>query len=65
MVQFQQSLLQGLPISAQNYNMATPSTLQEILAGAGGGAKLAGNTDSGITLDSLLGNLGLGSSSPK
>jgi hypothetical protein len=66
MVQFQQSLLQGLPISAQNYNMATPSTLQEILAGAGGGAKLAGNTDSGITLDSLLGNLGLGGSgSPK
>jgi len=66
MVQFQQSLLQGLPISAQNYNVATPSTLQEILAGAGGGAKLAGNTDSGITLDSLLGNLGLGGSgSPK
>jgi hypothetical protein len=65
MVQFQQSLLQGLPISATNYNMAQPSTLQEILAGAGGGAKLAGNTDSGITLDRLLGNLGFGSSSPK
>jgi hypothetical protein len=66
MVQFQQSLLQGMPITATNYNMATPSTLQEILAGAGGGAKLAGNTDSGITLDSLLGNLGLGGSgSPK
>jgi hypothetical protein len=66
MVQFQQSLLQGMPISATNYNMAQPSTLQEILAGAGGGAKLAGNTDSGITLDSLLGNLGLGGSgSPK
>jgi len=65
MVQFQQSLLNGLPITATNYNMAQPSTLQEILAGAGGGAKLAGNTDSGITLDSLLGKLGLGSSSPK
>jgi hypothetical protein len=66
MVQFQQSLLNGLPITATNYNMATPSTLQEILAGAGGGAKLAGNTDSGITLDSLLGKLGLGGSdSPK
>jgi hypothetical protein len=66
MVQFQQSLLQGMPITATNYNMAQPSTLQEILAGAGGGAKLAGNTDSGITLDSLLGNLGLGGSgSPK
>jgi hypothetical protein len=66
MLQFQQSLLQGMPITATNYNMAQPSTLQEILAGAGGGAKLAGNTDSGITLDSLLGNLGLGGSgSPK
>jgi hypothetical protein len=65
MLQFQQSLLQGMPITATNYNMAQPSTLQEILAGAGGGAKLAGNTDSGITLDRLLGNLGFGSSSPK
>jgi len=66
MVQFQQSLLQGMPITATDYNMATPSTLQEILAGAGGGAKLAGNTNSGITVDELLGRLGLGGSgSPK
>ena len=40
MVQFQQSLLQGLPTSAQNINMAQPSTLQQILAGAGGVAGL-------------------------
>jgi len=66
MLQFQQSLLQGMPITATNYNMAQPSTLQEILAGAGGGAKLAGNTDSGMTVDALLGKLGLGGSgSPK
>jgi hypothetical protein len=68
MVQFQQSLLNGLPITATNYNTMQPTKLQEILAGAGGGAKLAGNnTDSGFSLDQLLGNLGFGggSANPK
>lgn len=67
MVQFQQSLLQGLPITATNYDMATPSTLQEILAGAGGAAKMVGNnTNSGVSVDDLLQTLGLGGSgSPK
>ena len=34
MVQFQQSLLSGLPLAAQNYNLAQPSTLQNIAGGA-------------------------------
>ena len=34
MVQFQQSLLQGLPLAAQSYNMATPSALTSAAAGA-------------------------------
>jgi hypothetical protein len=34
MVQFQQSLLQGLPLAAQSYNMATPSALSSAAAGA-------------------------------
>jgi hypothetical protein len=63
MVQYQQSLLQGMPISATNINMATPSTLQEILSGIGGGIKMVGNNPSNVSLQSvtdLLGNLGLG-----
>jgi hypothetical protein len=40
MVQFQQSLLQGLPLAAQNYNVAQPSALQSLLGGAGGLAGL-------------------------
>lgn len=40
MVQFQQSLLQGLPLSAQNYNTAQTSALQELITGAGGVASL-------------------------
>jgi hypothetical protein len=34
MVQFQQSLLQGLPLAAQSYNMASPSALTSAAAGA-------------------------------
>jgi hypothetical protein len=34
MVQFQQSLLQGLPLAAQSYNMAAPSTLTQAAQGA-------------------------------
>jgi len=34
MVQFQQSLLSGLPTTAQNYNMAQPSLLQSLSQGA-------------------------------
>jgi len=47
MVQFQQSLLSGLPLAAQNINTATPSTFQQVLGGAG-------------SVASLLNNLGLG-----
>jgi hypothetical protein len=39
MLQFQQSMLQGMPISATSYNIAQPTKLQEIMAGASGGAK--------------------------
>jgi hypothetical protein len=51
MVQFQQSLLSGLPLASQNINAATPSTFQQVLTGAGGVA-------------SLLNNLGLGTKKP-
>jgi hypothetical protein len=63
MLQFQQSMLQGMPISATNIDMATPSTLQEILSGIGGGIKMVGNNPSNVSLQSvtdLLGKLGLG-----
>lgn len=43
MVQFQQSLLQGLPLAAQNYNVAQPSMLQQIAGGTSGLATLLGN----------------------
>ena len=39
-VQYMQSLLQGLPISAQSYNYSQPSALSETLAGAGGLQKI-------------------------
>jgi hypothetical protein len=39
MLQFQQSMLNGLPVSATSYNIAQPTKLQEIMAGASGGAK--------------------------
>ena len=35
-LQFQQSLLQGLPIAAQTYSYSQPSTLSTILGSAGG-----------------------------
>ena len=35
-VQYQQSLLQGLPIAAQSTTYSQPSTLSNILGGAGG-----------------------------
>jgi hypothetical protein len=47
MVQFQQSLLSGLPLAAQNINTAQPSTFSNVLTGAG-------------SVASLLNTLGLG-----
>ena len=35
-VQYQQSLLQGLPLAAQTYSYSQPSALSEILSGSGG-----------------------------
>ncbi len=35
-VQYAQSLLQGLPISTQDYQYAEPSTLSNVMGGAGG-----------------------------
>jgi hypothetical protein len=63
MLQFQQSMLQGMPISATNIETATPSKLQQAMAGAGG---LAGMfpTNSNVSMkdvSDLLSNLGLGS----
>jgi hypothetical protein len=46
MLQFQQSMLNGMPISATNYNIATPSGLTAAAQGA-------------TTVNSLLKNLGL------
>jgi hypothetical protein len=53
MVQFQQSLLSGLPLTAQSYNVAEASPLQKILAGAGGGANLLGGSNTNVTLDDV------------
>ena len=39
-VQYMQSLLQGLPISAQSYSYPTPSVLDQMVQGAGGVAQL-------------------------
>jgi len=57
MLQFQQSMLQGMPISATSYNIAQPTKLQEIMAGAAGGAKAVGATNN--TVADLLKQLGL------
>ena len=35
-LQFQQSMLQGLPISTQAYNYTQPSSMQQAASGAGG-----------------------------
>jgi hypothetical protein len=40
MVQYQQSLLDGLPLKTQNYSYAQPSALSNILSGASGSASL-------------------------
>ena len=50
-IQFQQSLLQGLPLAAQSYNYAQPSALANILSGASGSQGIA---------TSLLGEGGIG-----
>ena len=62
MVQFQQSLLQGLPLAAQSYNVAQPSTLQQILSGAGGVAGMLPSTSntSLADLQAALKKLGIG-----
>jgi len=62
MVQFQQSLLSGLPLAAQTYNVAQPSTLQQILSGAGGVAGLFPNagTTGAQDLAAALKKLGIG-----
>jgi hypothetical protein len=52
MVQYQQSLLNGLPLAAQNINTAQPSTFQQMLSGAGGLAGLFGNKTS-MTADDI------------
>jgi hypothetical protein len=63
MLQFQQSMLQGMPISATNIETTTPTKLQQAMAGAGG---LAGMfpTNSNVSMkdvSDLLNKLGLGS----
>jgi len=52
MVQFQQSLLSGLPLAAQTYNTAQPSLLQSLAQGSVFGAN---------SLDAILKTLGLSS----
>jgi hypothetical protein len=52
MVQYQQSLLNGLPLAAQNINTAQPSAFQQMLAGAGGVAGLFNNKTS-MTADDI------------
>ena len=57
MLQFQQSMLNGLPVSATNYTIAQPTKAQEIMAGAAGGAKAVGANNK--TVADLLQQLGL------
>lgn len=63
MLQFQQSLVNGLPITANNYQLSQPSATQSMLAGAGGIAGLLSGTGnlSQTDMATLLKNLGLGS----
>ena len=69
-IQYQQSLLDGMPLTAQNFNYAQPSALQNLLSGAAGanalGNALGGSggsgSGSGGGISGLLGNL-FGSSS--
>jgi hypothetical protein len=44
-------------LAAQSYNITQPSTLQQILSGVGGGAKLGGFTQD--DLNTALKNLGI------
>jgi len=63
-VQYMQSLLQGLPLAAQQYSYAQPSSLQNILTGASGvqglGTEILGEGGIGGLISSLFG----GGSSP-
>ena len=52
MVQFQQSLLNGMPINATDYNIMEPSTLQKAMAGAGGVAGMFPNSTN-LTMDDV------------
>jgi hypothetical protein len=49
MVQFQQSLLSGLPLAAQSINTAQPSAFANALTGAGSVASLLNNLGLGTT----------------
>jgi hypothetical protein len=51
-IQFEQSLLNGLPITATNYALSQPSALTSAAAGA-------------TTVNTLLNTLGLGTTPPK
>ena len=51
-LKFQSQMLNGLPISATNYESALPSTAQQVLSGAGGVAGLLGNKTS-YTMDDV------------
>ena len=59
-LQFQQSLLQGLPLAAQSYNYAQPSALANILTGSAGSNALQTSIlgDGGISglLSGIFGN---------
>jgi hypothetical protein len=60
-LQFQQSMLNGMPLTSTNYNMSTPSTMQQAISGAGGLAGLFGNKTN-LTLTDVktaLANLGI------
>ena len=61
-VQFQQSLLQGLPLAAQSYSYAQPSALANILTGTSGSQGIAtsilGEGGIGGLISGLFGNSG-------
>jgi protein involved in polysaccharide export with SLBB domain len=54
-------MLNGMPLTSTNYNMSTPSTMQQAISGAGGLAGLFGNKTN-LTLTDVktaLANLGI------
>ena len=55
-VQFMQSLLQGLPLEAQNNQLIEPSTLSQILGGTGGVMSIF--RDLGMTPGDIAGGIG-------